>query len=73
MSAGVAPQVSSRRMRRVRGRGPGRRAGPVGVAHTGSTARTPGERTAEILTNSKSTTRLLVDILIPSRQCEASL
>lgn len=40
---GVATQVFSRMKRRVRGRGPGKRAEAVGVARTGSTAPTPGE------------------------------
>lgn len=39
---GVATQVFSRMKRRVRGRGPGKRVEAVGVAHTGSTALTPG-------------------------------
>lgn len=45
---GAATQDFSRTMRTVRGRGPGRSAGPVDVAHRGSTALTPGERTGDI-------------------------
>lgn len=40
---GVAKQLFNKRKRRWRGRGPGRRAGLAGVAHTGSTAPMPGE------------------------------
>lgn len=32
----------------MRGRGPGRKADPVGVANTGSTALTPGRTTRDI-------------------------
>lgn len=40
---GVAAHVFCRMKRRVRGKGPGKRADPEGVAHTGSTALTQGE------------------------------
>lgn len=42
---GVAAQGFSRMKRRLRGRGPGRRADPAGVALTGSTALMQGEGT----------------------------
>lgn len=44
---GVATQVFSRMKMRVRGRGPGKRADPVGVAHTGSTALMRGKGTGD--------------------------
>ena len=40
---GVAAQVFSWKKRTVRGRAPGKRADPAGVAHTGSTALMPGQ------------------------------
>lgn len=40
---GVAPQVSSRMTRRVRGRGPGKKVDPGDVAHRGSTVLMPGK------------------------------
>ncbi len=43
VQSGVATHVFHRMMMRVRGRGPGKRAEPGGVAHTGSTALTPGK------------------------------
>ncbi len=44
---GGAAQVFSRTKMRVRGRGPGKRADPAGVAHTGSTALMPGKGTGD--------------------------
>lgn len=45
---GVATQVFTKMKRRVRGRDPGRRAGPVGAGRTGSTVLMPGEGTAQL-------------------------
>ena len=42
---GVAPQVSSRMTRRVRGRGPGKKVDPGDVALRGSTVLMPGKPT----------------------------
>lgn len=47
MPPGVATQASCRTRRRPRGRAPGRRADPGGVAPTGSTALTPGSKTTK--------------------------
>lgn len=69
-------------MKSVKGRGPGRKAEPVGVAHTGSTVLMPGERTGDIYNLEKVQPHVLlvklirawffIIFILSSCQCEAS-